>query len=159
MFHTALSLASHSCQGTKRTNGTCVFYRQARALALMGKGSMHGIAEEHYPAAAPPGQAWQISKSPEIHVPFDVAHEVEDAAIPGVSREYGKRLIAETASGRRLVRFVRAGRSYLSSSDPRVLFGLGAEKSIKKLTIYWPSGNVQVVNDVPVGRYVKVEEK
>ena len=39
----------------------------------------------------------------------------------------GARLVAETPSGRKLTRFVQAGSSYLSSSDPRVLFGLAAE--------------------------------
>jgi hypothetical protein len=70
----------------------------------------------------------------------------------------GARLVAETPSGRRLTRFVEAGSSYLSSSDPRILFGLAGETSVKKLTIYWPSGIVQVVDDLPSGKYVKIEE-
>jgi hypothetical protein len=40
-----------------------------------------------------------------------------------------------------------------------VLFGLGPETSVKKLTIYWPSGSVQEIKDLPGGRYVKVNEK
>jgi hypothetical protein len=71
----------------------------------------------------------------------------------------GARLVAETPAGKKLTRFVEAGSSYLSSSDPRVLFGLGAEASIKKLTIYWPSGKVQVVENLAAGKYVKIEEK
>jgi hypothetical protein len=71
----------------------------------------------------------------------------------------GARLVAETPEGKKLTRFVAAGSSYLSSSDPRVLFGLGPEKSIKKLTIYWPSGKVQVVENLPGGKYVEIEEK
>jgi hypothetical protein len=70
----------------------------------------------------------------------------------------GARLVAETPSGRKLTRFVQAGSSYLSTSDPRVLFGLGAETSLKSLKIYWPSGIVQVVDDLPAGRYSKVVE-
>ncbi|HKD18766.1 MAG TPA: CRTAC1 family protein [Thermoanaerobaculia bacterium] len=70
----------------------------------------------------------------------------------------GARLVAETPSGRKLTRFVEAGSSYLSSSDPRVLFGLAAEASVKTLTIYWPSGIVQVVDNLPAGRYVRIEE-
>src|SRR5262249_29907009 len=54
----------------------------------------------------------------------------------------GARLVAETPSGRKLTRFVQAGSSYLSSSDPRVLFGLGGEDSVRRLTITWPSGIV-----------------
>ncbi len=71
----------------------------------------------------------------------------------------GARLVAETPAGKKLTRFVEAGSSYLSSSDPRVLFGLGAETAVKKLTIYWPSGIVQVVENMPGGKYVKIEEK
>jgi hypothetical protein len=71
----------------------------------------------------------------------------------------GARLVAETRAGKKLTRFVAAGSSYLSSSDPRVLFGLAAETSIKKLTIYWPSGIVQVVENLTGGKYVKIEEK
>lgn len=71
----------------------------------------------------------------------------------------GTRLAAETPSGKRLTRFVQAGNSYLSSSDPRVLFGLGAEKSVKKLTITWPSGTIQVLENLAAGQYLRVEEK
>ena len=71
----------------------------------------------------------------------------------------GARLVAETPAGRKLTRFVAAGSSYLSSSDPRVLFGLAAETSVKTLTIYWPSGKVQVVENLAGGKYVKIEEK
>ncbi|MEP6994397.1 MAG: CRTAC1 family protein [Acidobacteriota bacterium] len=71
----------------------------------------------------------------------------------------GSRLVAETPTGRKLTRFVQAGNSYLSSSDPRVVFGLGSEEAIRKLTVYWPSGIVQVLEDLPSGGYRKVEEK
>lgn len=70
----------------------------------------------------------------------------------------GSRLVAELPSGRKLTRWVEAGSSYLSSSDPRVLFGLGTETGVKKLTITWPSGIVQVVTNPPVGRYTKIVE-
>ncbi len=70
----------------------------------------------------------------------------------------GARLTAETAGGKKLTRWVQAGNSYLSSSDPRVLFGLGSEKAVKKLTIDWPSGTVQVLRNVPAGKYLKIAE-
>ncbi|MGH9318126.1 MAG: CRTAC1 family protein, partial [Thermoanaerobaculia bacterium] len=70
----------------------------------------------------------------------------------------GARLTAETSGGRKLTRWVQAGNSYLSSSDPRVLFGLGAGKIVQKLTIDWPSGTVQVLEDVPEGKYIRVVE-
>jgi hypothetical protein len=70
----------------------------------------------------------------------------------------GARLVAETASGRSLTRWVAAGNSYLSSSDPRVLFGLGSETSVKKLTIYWPSGTRQTVENPSLSKYTRITE-
>ncbi len=63
----------------------------------------------------------------------------------------------ETELGRQ-VRDVKAGDSYLSSSDPRAHFGLGAAKEIRRLEIRWPSGAVQVVPNPKPGAYRKVEE-
>ena len=69
----------------------------------------------------------------------------------------GARVILETEAGRQ-VREVKAGDSYLSSSDPRVHFGLGAARTIRRLEIRWPSGIVQTVKDLAPGRYHTVEE-
>ena len=66
--------------------------------------------------------------------------------------------MAETAAGRKRTRLVLAGNSYLSSSDPRVVFGLGEEDSIRRLTIFWPSGIVQTVDGLAGGRYHRIEE-
>jgi enediyne biosynthesis protein E4 len=70
----------------------------------------------------------------------------------------GARLVAETPSGRRLSRLAIAGNSYLSSSDPRILFGLGPEDAIRRLTISWPSGIVQTVDGLAAGKYHRIEE-
>jgi hypothetical protein len=84
---------------------------------------------------------------------------VELAGTKSNRRGIGARLVGETPSGRKLTRLVHAGNSYLSSSDPRVLFGLGAETSLKQLMIYWPSGKVQVVRSLPAGKYSVVKEE
>jgi hypothetical protein len=70
----------------------------------------------------------------------------------------GARVVTESASGREQSRWVLAGSSYLSTSDPRLLFGLGDEKAVKRLSIYWPSGTVQVLENVAAGSYVTVKE-
>ena len=70
----------------------------------------------------------------------------------------GARLVGETPGGRKLTRLAVAGNSYLSSSDPRILFGLGSEEAIRKLTIFWPSGTVQTVHDLAAGKYHRIEE-
>jgi hypothetical protein len=62
----------------------------------------------------------------------------------------GARVEVETGSGK-LVRFVNGGGSYLSSSDRRLLVGLGAAERARRVTVTWPSGRVQTFNDL-VGR-------
>jgi enediyne biosynthesis protein E4 len=56
-----------------------------------------------------------------------------------------------TVKAGKLVQFseVRAGGSYLSSNDPRLHFGLGAEATMNEVEIRWPSGMVEVMNNIP----------
>jgi hypothetical protein len=58
--------------------------------------------------------------------------------------------------GRRLVRDVQAGSSYLSSEDPRVHFGLGAATAIRAVTVAYPGGTVERVLRPPVDRALTV---
>ena len=53
---------------------------------------------------------------------------------------------------------VRAGGSYLGSDDRRVHFGLGAADRIERLELRWPSGAVQVLEDVMVNQVLRVGE-
>jgi enediyne biosynthesis protein E4 len=52
-----------------------------------------------------------------------------------------------------------AGSGYLSQDDPRLHFGLGAAAKVDRLTITWPSGIQQVLENLPADRILKVEEK
>ena len=58
--------------------------------------------------------------------------------------------------GRRLVRAVNAGSSYLSSEDPRVHLGLGAATSVSQLIVRYPAGQTVSRNDVPADRVVVI---
>ncbi len=53
---------------------------------------------------------------------------------------------------------VRSGSSYLSQSDLRLHFGLGASERVDKLVVYWPSGHVEEVVDVAVNRTLVLVE-
>ena len=55
-------------------------------------------------------------------------------------------------------REVRRGYSYLSSNDPRLLFGLGARTLVDKLQIRWQSGVVQTLENLAVNRELVVTE-
>ncbi|MDQ8185655.1 FG-GAP-like repeat-containing protein [Pelagicoccus sp. SDUM812002] len=56
----------------------------------------------------------------------------------------GARLQIETAAGTQ-VRTISSARGYLSTSEPVAHFGLGTVDKIDRMTIYWPSGRVQVL--------------
>ncbi len=51
-----------------------------------------------------------------------------------------------------------AGSGYLSQDDGRLHFGLGTATSIDKLTIRWPSGHEQVVENPAIDHVITVEE-
>ena len=53
---------------------------------------------------------------------------------------------------------VKTGGSYCSQSQLRATFGLGELNRIDSVEIDWPSGEKQVVNNVPVNRIVRVVE-
>jgi enediyne biosynthesis protein E4 len=62
-----------------------------------------------------------------------------------------------TAQGRQLA-IVTTASSYLSSSDKRVHFGLGVEKSAQTVKIRWPSGILQALSDVAADQILQVDE-
>jgi hypothetical protein len=66
----------------------------------------------------------------------------------------GAVVTAVLPDGRRLVRKVQAGSSYLSSEDPRLHFGLGAATRVTQLTVSYPGGRIVSRNDVPADRIV-----
>jgi hypothetical protein len=65
-----------------------------------------------------------------------------------------------SVGGRTRSRMKTAGGSYLSSHDPREVLGLGDAAGLDWIEIRWPrpSGRVERLTDVPLGRYVTVVE-
>jgi len=63
-----------------------------------------------------------------------------------------------TAGGRKQVAERFAGSSYLSQDDGRIHFGLGAAAKVDKLTIHWPSGQEQTLENLAIDRILTVEE-
>jgi hypothetical protein len=62
------------------------------------------------------------------------------------------------ACGTSQVEVVRNGGSFLSVDDPRLHFGLGACNKLDRLTVRWPNGRLQVLENLPVDRYLTVDE-
>ncbi len=53
---------------------------------------------------------------------------------------------------------VRTGSSYLSSSDQRLHFGLGAETTVSRIEVQWPSGQLESFTAAAVDRFVTIVE-
>ena len=70
----------------------------------------------------------------------------------------GARVTCVDGDGVRQFDDVRSGGSYYSQNDMRVHFGLGKAKRVKTLEVRWPSGQVDVLHDLSVNRYVVVKE-
>jgi len=67
-------------------------------------------------------------------------------------------LVTAQAGGRRLLRLCHTDGSYLSASDKRVHFGLGAATQVDSLTVRWPSGLTQTLKALPADRVLTVRE-
>lgn len=63
-----------------------------------------------------------------------------------------------TAGGRTRVQVVDPSNSYLSSSDPRPHFGLGAVTQAVRVEVRWPSGKTSVFEDLAADRYHTLQE-
>jgi Na+-translocating ferredoxin:NAD+ oxidoreductase RnfD subunit len=59
-----------------------------------------------------------------------------------------------TADG--VTREVQAGSSYLSSEDPRIHLGLGANKRVRLLTVRYPNGTTVELHNVRADRYLRI---
>jgi hypothetical protein len=70
----------------------------------------------------------------------------------------GASIKVTTGSGRTLYNHVTTSVGFMSSSDKRVHFGLGAETEIASLEIKWPSGVVQTLKNVKADQILRVDE-
>ena len=70
----------------------------------------------------------------------------------------GAQLKLTTAAGRVLYNHVTTSVGFMSSSDKRVHFGLGAETSIASVEITWPSGIVQRLDKPAINQVLHVVE-
>ncbi len=70
---------------------------------------------------------------------------------------YGARLTAR-AGERVWTGFVSPASSYLSSSDPRLHFGLGPVTTLDSVEVAWPDGRQQILRAVRADRVLRVEQ-
>lgn len=69
----------------------------------------------------------------------------------------GAKAILERTDGMTIYQEVKAGGSYQSASTKALFFGLD-DAAVEKLTIRWPSGNIQVLDEIPSDSVVHVLE-
>jgi len=69
----------------------------------------------------------------------------------------GAEIKLTTASGTQFTT-VSTANSYLSSSDKRAHFGLGAETKVSAIDIRWPSGVTQTLRDVRADQILQIDE-
>ena len=79
------------------------------------------------------------------------------AAAPNVFA-YGAFLTAK-AGDQTWVGIVSPTSSYLSSSDPRVHWGLGEASKLDELSIRWPNGKTQTLRDVNADQILRVNQE
>jgi hypothetical protein len=72
----------------------------------------------------------------------------------------GTKITVKTSAGAQLFGMVKTGSSYLSQSELPLTFGLGkpaAEKTVS-LSIVWPSGRKDTINNVKPNQFITVQE-
>jgi hypothetical protein len=60
--------------------------------------------------------------------------------------------------GRKLLRRVHTDSSYLSASDVRVHFGLGADPKIEGLIVHWPNGQTEAWEKVQADQIIHIRQ-
>ena len=71
-----------------------------------------------------------------------------EGASPRSNRDAVGARVTLTASGRRRFAQRKGGGSFLSSSDPRLHFGLGDASRVESIEVRWPSGHVDRYSDL-----------
>jgi hypothetical protein len=66
--------------------------------------------------------------------------------------------VTVTVEGKKLMRDVAAGDSYMSTHDPRLHFGLGKAEKVK-VDVRWPDGSHAAFENVPARQFLKVRKK
>jgi hypothetical protein len=83
---------------------------------------------------------------------------IDTAGTKGNRDGIGARLKLTSDAGKVQYGYVSTAGSYLSASDKRVHFGLGADRSARLLEITWPDGIVQRLENIKCDQILTVRE-
>jgi enediyne biosynthesis protein E4 len=73
-------------------------------------------------------------------------------------RGIGARITVTSLSGQKQIFDVSTAGSYLSSSDPRIVVGLGAARAVRSIEVKWPGRRVQTIPNPPIDKYLRIDE-
>jgi hypothetical protein len=89
----------------------------------------------------------------------DTGHRVDLDLRGTVSNRFGVGATVRIESSLGLqVSQLALARGYMSSSEPMIHFGLGADTVVTRLTVNWPSGHVQTFENLPVDQRFTITE-
>lgn len=89
----------------------------------------------------------------------ETGHRLVIALLGTASNRFGIGAVVEIESaGGRQRRSLATSRGYLSGSEPMLHFGLGADTTVTRLTVRWPSGRVQSFANVAVDQRLTITE-
>jgi hypothetical protein len=63
-----------------------------------------------------------------------------------------------TSGGKTQIAQKKTTTGYLSQNDPRIHFGLAGNNSVERIEIIWPSGKVQILENVKANQILEVKE-
>jgi len=92
-----------------------------------------------------------------IQVGTNLSNDYSDAR-RGADTEDRLGPVRVTAGGVTQYREINPSGSYLSTSDMRLYIGLGKETVAQRLEIEWPRGKKQVLENVPAGQVLTLDE-
>jgi hypothetical protein len=67
-------------------------------------------------------------------------------------------LVTLVQGGDNYAKEVRSGDGFISQSDLRLHFGLGASSQAEKVVVRWPSGQVETLSHLPANQFYVVHE-
>lgn len=69
----------------------------------------------------------------------------------------GAKVMLKRTDGHQITQEVKAGGSYQSTATKSLFFGL-SDSEIRELTIHWPSGQIQVLDNIPMDTTLHIKE-
>ncbi|PCI21376.1 hypothetical protein COB64_00645 [Candidatus Wolfebacteria bacterium] len=71
-------------------------------------------------------------------------------SLQDIAESIGARVIVEKINGTRLTKQVITSTGLVTDQTPELFFGLGSDTDIRSIEVIWPSGRVEIIDDVQI---------